>query len=69
MNRRLLNSFTVLAVILVVVSLVGVVLQGRMIFDPGRPATGWEWLLYLMASILMLINGVLSANAEVEANK
>lgn len=63
MNPRWINSFSVLAVLLLIVAVCGVVLQGRMVFDPGRPLTGWEWLLYLLAAGLMVINAALSANA------
>ena len=59
MHVRWWNSFTVLAVILIAISVIGVIAGDRMVYDPGRPTDGKEWLLYLVAGILMLINGLL----------
>jgi len=59
MNLRWWNSFTVLAVILIAIGVIGRIAGDRMVFDPGRPTSGWEWALYLAAGILMLINGLL----------
>lgn len=30
-----------------------------MVFDPGRAQTGKEWIIYLVAGGLMLVNGLL----------
>jgi hypothetical protein len=53
------NSFTLLAVVLIAIGFIGFIAGERMVFDPGRPSTGREWLLYLVAGFLMLINGLL----------
>jgi hypothetical protein len=44
-------------------------LQGKMVFDPGRPYRGYEWVLYLVAGALMLINGFLPPAAAPQSNK
>ncbi len=59
MRFRWWNSFNLLGVILIAVALIGA-LQGRnMMFDPGRESRGTEWIIYLVAGALMLINGFL----------
>lgn len=55
------NSFTFLGVILLGIGIVGMIAGKRMVFDPGRASSGQEWLLYLVAGALMLINGLLPA--------
>jgi hypothetical protein len=61
MHFRWWNSFTLLAVILFAIGVIGKIAGDRMVFDPGRTASGKEWILYLAASVLMLINGLLTA--------
>jgi hypothetical protein len=61
MQIRWWNSFTILAVILLGIGVFGALSGGRMVFDPGRATTGREWLLYLVAGVLMLVNGLLPA--------
>jgi len=59
MRFRWWNSFNLLGVILIGVALIGA-LQGRnMMFDPGRESRGTEWIIYLVAGALMLVNGFL----------
>ena len=58
------NSFNLLGIILLGIGIAGFLLQGKMVFDPGRPHRGYEWVLYLVAGVLMLVNGFLpTANA------
>jgi hypothetical protein len=59
MPARLWNSFNLLAVILFAITVAGLVSGGKMVFDPGRAQTGKEWLIYLFAACLMVINGFL----------
>ena len=59
MSFRWLNSFTVLAAILIAIGVIGFASGGHMVFDPGRDTTGKEWVLYLLAGLLMLVNGLL----------
>ncbi|MFM7321302.1 MAG: hypothetical protein ACKO5K_07240 [Armatimonadota bacterium] len=54
------NSFNLLGILLIGVALVGLVSGGKFVFDPGRPQKGYEWALYLVAGVLMLVNGFLS---------
>lgn len=53
------NSFNILAVLLVLIALSGLLGGGRMVFDPGRTPSGREWMVYLVAGGLMLLNGLL----------
>ena len=59
MSSRWLNSFTVLACILIAIGVIGALSAGHMVFDPGRATSGQEWILYLVAGALMLVNGLL----------
>lgn len=69
MRIRWWNSFTILAVILLAIGIMGAIQGGRMVFDPGRTASGKEWILYLVAGALMLVNGLLPATTPSEAEK
>jgi len=70
MNVRWWNSFNLLGVILLVIGAIGAVTGPKMVFDPGRMATGKEWLIYVVAGVLMLVNGFLpSATAPQPAAK
>ena len=66
---RWLNSFTVLAAILIAIGVIGFASGGHMVFDPGRDATGKEWVLYLLAGILMLVNGLLPPTSSVREDE
>ena len=50
MQIRWWNSFNLLAVILLAIGLMGLIMGGRMVFDPGRPSSGYA---------MMLVNGFL----------
>jgi hypothetical protein len=63
MNFRWWNSFNLLAVILLAIGIIGAISGPKMIFDPGRAATGKEWLIYVIAGVLMLVNGFLPNSA------
>lgn len=65
--HRWWNSFTFLAIILLGIGIVGMIAGRRMVFDPGRAASGREWIVYLVAGALMLINGLLPAAREDDA--
>lgn len=63
------NSFNLLGIILLVIGIAGLILQGKMVFDPGRPHRGYEWILYLVAGALMLVNGFLPSASTPPSNK
>jgi hypothetical protein len=69
MHFRWWNSFNLLAVILLAVGIIGGIQGKNMVFDPGRPASGHEWILYLVAGVLMLINGFLPPSHLQEDDK
>lgn len=54
------NSFNLLGVLLLAVAFLGGISGGKFIYDPGRVQKGHEWVLYLIAGALMLVNGMLS---------
>jgi hypothetical protein len=60
MKIRWWNSFNLLALILLALSIGGMVSGGKMVFEPGRAVTGKEWLVYLVAAVLMVVNGILT---------
>jgi hypothetical protein len=68
MQFRLWNSFNLLAVILLAIGITGALSGGHMVFDPGRAPTGKEWIIYLVAGALMLVNGFLPAANPPEKN-
>jgi hypothetical protein len=59
MRFRWWNSFNVLAVVLLLIGIAGAISRGKMVFDPGRASTGHEWIIYVVAGALMLVNGFL----------
>lgn len=61
MPSRFVNSFNLLAVILLAIGIAGACSGGKLVFDPGRAATGKEWIIYVVAGALMLVNGFLPA--------
>ena len=69
MRIRWWNSFTILSVILIAISIIGLFEGKRMVFDPGHPTSGKEWLLYLVAGVLMLVNGLLPPTTVPEDDK
>ncbi len=64
MKIRLFNSFNLLALLLLCIGIAGAVSGGHMVFDPGRTPSGKEWLIYLLAAALMLINGLLPTASD-----
>ena len=70
MQFRLWNSFNLLAVVLLAIGIMGLIAGKRMVFDPGRTPTGYEWAIYLVAGALMVVNGFLPpANPAVESDE
>ena len=69
MHFRWWNSFNLLAVILLAVGILGGIQGKSMVFDPGRPSSGHEWILYLVAGVLMFVNGFLPPAHSPEEEK
>ncbi len=57
---RFLNGFILIGVVLFAISLGGLLSGNRLLAEPGQPVNPYSWLLYLGASVLMLINGGVS---------
>jgi hypothetical protein len=55
-SLRWLNSFILLGVALIGLALAGFVGGGKFVFDPGRPSQNAP-VFYLIAGVLMLVNG------------
>jgi len=60
LRSRLLSTFTVIGAILIVLSIVGLIIGPRFVYDPGQPVTGKEAWYYLVIGILMVVNGMLT---------
>jgi hypothetical protein len=60
LRSRLLSTFTVIGAILIVLSIVGLIIGPRFVYDPGQPVTGKEAWYYLIIGILMVVNGLLT---------
>jgi uncharacterized membrane protein len=69
LRSRWLSTFTVIGAILIVLGIVGLILGPRFVYDPGQPVTGKEAWCYLVIGILMVMNGVLTPQAEEKANE
>ena len=66
LRSRLLSTFTVIGAILIVLSIVGLIVGPRFVYDPGQPVTGKEAWYYLIIGILMVVNGLLTPTAPEE---
>ena len=60
LRSRLLSTFTVIGAILIALSIVGLIIGPRFVYDPGQPVTGKEAWYYLIIGILMVVNGLLT---------
>ena len=58
---RYLNSFVLIGVALIAVSLAGFATGGRFLTEPGQTPGANMSLIYLGTGVLMIINGVVSA--------
>ncbi|HSV73829.1 MAG TPA: hypothetical protein VLH79_08730 [Chthonomonadales bacterium] len=57
---RYLNGFVVLGVVLFLISMAGMVYGNTLLTEPGLPVNHLARWEYLAASVLMLVNGVVS---------
>lgn len=57
---RFLNSFVLIGIILLFISIAGLVSGNTLLTEPGQPVNPYAWLEYLAAAVLMLINGAVS---------
>lgn len=60
MRSRLLSTFTLLGVLLIVLGIIGKALGPRFIFDPGQIGDGNEAWYYMIVGALMVLNGLLA---------
>ncbi len=60
------NTYFWIAAILFILSIVGAVSGDKAIRDPGQKRENGLYLLYLVASIVMLINGLISHRQTVQ---
>jgi hypothetical protein len=59
-NSWLKNTYFWIAAILFVLGLVGLVMGDGVIRDPGQRHENKLWAIYLVSSVVMLINGYIS---------
>jgi hypothetical protein len=57
---RYLNGFIIIGVALLLISIGGLATGNRFLTEPGQAVNPYSWMLYLAASVLMLINGGVS---------
>jgi hypothetical protein len=57
---RFLNGFNLIGLILFFISLGGLASGNRLLTEPGQPVNPYAWLLYLGASVIMIVNGYVS---------
>lgn len=52
------NSFNLLGITLIVFAIIGFIAGDKFVFDPGRPLSQAP-IYYLVAGVLMIVNGLL----------
>lgn len=57
---RYFNSFILSGIALLGIAIVGVFKGNRWLSEPGMPENPYGWQIYLLASIIMFINGFVS---------
>jgi len=60
------NTYFWIAVILFILGIVGAISGDQVIRDPGQKREGGLYLLYFVASVVMLVNGYLSHRQTVQ---
>ncbi|NUQ69641.1 MAG: hypothetical protein HUU17_02345 [Chthonomonadales bacterium] len=60
MRLRDLNGFILTAIALVIIAIGGMIRGNRWLSEPGMPTNHHGWALYLVAAVVMLVNGWLS---------
>jgi hypothetical protein len=59
-KMKYLNSFVLIGIVLLFISIAGLVSGNTLLTEPGQSVNPYAWLEYLAAAILMLINGAVS---------
>lgn len=57
---RYLNGFILSGVVLLLISIAGLLFGDGVLAEPGQPANPLAWFWYLLAAVIMLVNGVVS---------
>ncbi|NLH99673.1 MAG: hypothetical protein GX446_09305 [Chthonomonadales bacterium] len=60
MRLRDFNGFILSSIALFVIAIGGIIKGNRWLSEPGMPTNEHGWQLYLVASAVMLINGIIS---------
>jgi len=61
-----MNTYFWLAAILLILAVIGAISGDHAIRDPGQKREGGLYLLYFVASVVMLVNGYLSHRQTVQ---
>ena len=60
------NTYFWIAAVLLILSFVGLIGGDATIRDPGQKREGSLWLIYFVASVVMLVNGLISHRMTVQ---
>ena len=60
------NTYFLISVILFILGIIGAVSGDQAIRDPGQKREGGLYLLYFVASVVMLVNGYISHSQTVQ---
>lgn len=58
--KRYLNTFNIVGILLIILSLFGFATSGRLLTEPGSKTEAISSWVYLATGIIMIINGVVS---------
>ena len=60
MRLRDLNSFILTGAALLVIAVIGLIRGNQWLSEPGMPVNPYGWQIYLVASVIMFVNGFVS---------
>lgn len=60
------NTYFLIAALLLILGIIGAIFGDRAIRDPGQKREGGLYLLYLVAFVVMLVNGYISHQQTVQ---
>ncbi len=64
-----LNGFIISSIVLFGIAIAGVIKGNRWLSEPGMPVNGHAWMLYFVAAVVMLANGLISIRVARRAEK
>jgi cytochrome c-type biogenesis protein CcmH/NrfF len=64
-----LNGFILSSIALFAIAIGGIIKGNRWLSEPGMPVNEHGWIIYLAASVVMLINGIISIRVARRAER